>query len=172
VEKIIRNTVKDVPDFPKEGIIFKDITPVLKDSSVFSGLIDYMYERYRDKNIDSIVCVESRGFIIGAPLAYRLGVPLVPVRKPGKLPRETYKEEYELEYGKDGLEIHTDAIERGDRVVLIDDLLATGGTVSAASKLVKKCGAEIEEIFFIIELDFLKGREKLEGNKIHSIVHY
>ncbi|MFP4467262.1 MAG: adenine phosphoribosyltransferase [Candidatus Goldiibacteriota bacterium] len=172
MENIIRAAVKDVPDFPKEGIIFKDITPVLKDPDIFGGLIDYMYERYKDKKIDSVVCVESRGFIIGSPLAYKLKVPLVPVRKPGKLPRETYREEYRLEYGNDALEIHRDSLEKGARIVLIDDLLATGGTVSAASRLMHKFDAVIEEIFFIIELDFLKGREKLEGHSIHSVVHY
>lgn len=172
MEKLLKGVIKDVPDFPKKGIIFKDLTPVFQNKKVFKKLIDYFYKKFKNKKIDKIVCVEARGFLIGAPLAYKLGAGLIPVRKPGKLPRETYKVEYELEYGKDALEIHKDAINEGDKILIIDDLLATGGTVSAVAQLVEKSKGKIEAIAFIVELDFLKGREKLNKYKIFSIVHY
>jgi adenine phosphoribosyltransferase len=172
MEKLLKGIIKDVPDFPKKGIIFKDLTPVFKNKNAFKKLIDYFYKKFKNKKIDKVVCVEARGFLIGAPLAYKLGAGLIPVRKPGKLPRETYKVEYELEYGKDALEIHKDAINEGDKVLIIDDLLATGGTVSAVAQLVEKSKGKIEAIAFIVELDFLKGREKLSKYKIFSIVHY
>jgi adenine phosphoribosyltransferase len=172
MEKKLKSIIKDVPDFPKPGIIFKDLTPVFKEKKVFKSLIDYLYKRYKNKKPDAIVAIESRGFIIGAPLAYKIGVPFIPVRKPGKLPRETYKVTYSLEYGTDALEIHKDALNKNDRVLIIDDLLATGGTANAVATLVEKSGAKVIEIAFIVELDFLKGREKLKGRKIFSIVHY
>jgi len=172
MEKLLKGIIKDVPDFPKKGIIFKDLTPVFQNKNAFKKLIDYFYKKFKNKKIDKVVCVEARGFLIGAPLAYKLGAGLIPVRKPGKLPRETYKVEYELEYGKDALEIHKDAINEVDKVLIIDDLLATGGTVSAVAQLVEKSKGKIEAIAFIVELDFLKGREKLSKYKIFSIVHY
>jgi len=172
MEKKLKKVIKDVPDFPKQGIIFKDLTPIFKDKKVFKSLIDFLYKRYRNKKLDAIVAIESRGFIIGAPLAYKLGVPFIPARKPGKLPRETYKVTYSLEYGTDGLEIHKDALKKDDRVLIIDDLLATGGTANAVASLVEQAGAKVVEIAFVVELDFLKGREKLQGRKVFSIVHY
>lgn len=172
MEKKLKSVIKDVPDFPKQGIVFKDLTPIFKDKKVFKSLIDYFYKRYKNKKPDAVVAIESRGFIIGAPLAYKLGVSFIPARKPGKLPRETYKVSYSLEYGTDGLEIHKDALNKNDRVLIIDDLLATGGTANAVASLVEQAGAKVQEIVFIVELDFLKGREKLQGRKIFSVVHY
>lgn len=172
MEKKLKSVIKDVPDFPKQGIIFKDLTPIFKDKKVFKSLVDYLYKRYKNKKLDAVVAIESRGFIIGAPLAYKLRVPFIPARKPGKLPRETYKVTYSLEYGTDGLEIHRDALSNDNRVLIIDDLLATGGTANAVASLVEQAGAKVAEIAFIVELDFLKGREKLQGRKIFSIVHY
>ncbi len=172
MEKQLRKAVLDVPDFPKKGIIFKDLTPVFKDKKVFKKLIDFLAKRYKGKGITTVVSVEARGFLLGAPLAYKLGASLVPVRKPGKLPRQVYKQEYALEYGTDTLEIHTDAIAKGEKVLIIDDVLATGGTVGAVTKLVEKCGGRIVELAFMIELDFLKGREKLKPYKVYSILHY
>ena len=172
MEKQIKKVIKDVVDFPKKGIIFKDVTPVFADSAIFKKLINTLAKRYSGKKIDAIVGVESRGFIIGAPLAYKLGLPFVPVRKPGKLPRETYKEEYALEYGTNTLEIHKDALKKGGKVIVVDDLLATGGTMEASAKLAERCGAKVAEMVFVVELDFLKGREKLKDYKVFSIVHY
>lgn len=172
MEKELKKIIKDVPDFPKQGIIFKDLTPVFQNKKVFKNTIDFLYKKFKNKKIDKIVCVEARGFLIGAPLAFKLGVGLVPVRKPGKLPRETYKVEYSLEYGTDALEIHKDAISKGEKILIVDDLLATGGTVGAVAELVEKAGGKVTGIAFIVELDFLKGREKLKKYKIFSIVHY
>ena len=172
MEKELKKVIMDVPDFPKKGIIFKDLTPIFTDEKLFKKLIKGIAKRYKGKEIDKILCVEARGFLFGAPLACEMGVALVPVRKPGKLPRMTYKVEYDLEYGKDALEIHRDAIKKGDNVLIVDDLLATGGTVGAVTKLVEKCGGKVFELAFVVELDFLKGREKLKGHKIFSVVHY
>jgi len=172
MEKQIKKVIKDVVDFPKKGIIFKDVTPVFSDAAIFKKLINTLAKRYSGKKIDAIVGVESRGFIIGAPLAYKLGLPFVPVRKPGKLPRETYKEEYALEYGTNTLEIHKDALKKGNKVIVVDDLLATGGTMEASARLAERCGAKVAEMVFVVELDFLKGREKLNDYKVYSIVHY
>lgn len=172
MEKELKKIIKDVPDFPKQGIIFKDLTLVFQNKKVFKNTIDFLYKKFKNKKIDKIVCVEARGFLIGAPLAFKLGVGLVPVRKPGKLPRETYKVEYSLEYGTDALEIHKDAISKGEKILIVDDLLATGGTVGAVAELVEKAGGKVTGIAFIVELDFLKGREKLKKYKIFSIVHY
>ena len=172
MEKLLKKTVVDVLDFPKKGIIFKDLTPVLKDKKVFKKLIDVLYKRYKTRKIDKVVCVEARGFLIGAPLAYKLGAGLVPVRKPGKLPRDRFKKEYALEYGTDALEIHKDAIDKGDRVLLLDDVLATGGTVAAVISLLENFDCKLEEVAFVMELDFLKGRKKLGKNKVFSVVHY
>lgn len=168
LEKFIR----DVPDFPKEGIIFKDITTLLKDKEAFKHTADLMVEKYRGKNVDKIVAIESRGFLFGGIAAYNLGCGLVPARKPGKLPAETISEDYTLEYGTNTLEIHVDAIAPGERVVIIDDLLATGGTALAVARLVEKLEGEILGIEFLIELEFLRGIEKLQGYPVHSYIKY
>lgn len=168
LEKFIR----DVPDFPKKGIIFKDITTLLKDKDAFKHVVDLMVERYKDKNIHKIVGIESRGFIFGGVVAYRLGCGFVPARKPGKLPAETIREDYTLEYGSNSLELHVDAIKAGENVVIIDDLLATGGTALAVAKLVERLKGKIIGIDFLIELEFLNGKEKLEGYNIKSYLKY
>lgn len=168
LEKIIR----DVPDFPKEGIIFKDITTLLKDKDALKYTIDKMVEKYRDKGVTKIIGIESRGFIFGTPVAYLLGCGFVPARKPGKLPAEKISESYSLEYGENTLELHVDAIEKGEKVVIVDDLLATGGTAEAVGKLVTKLGGDVLGFEFLIELDFLKGRDKLDGFQVNSCLHY
>jgi adenine phosphoribosyltransferase len=172
MEKLLKKVIIDVPDYPKPGIIFKDITGIFKDKKVFKAVINLLHKRYKNKKIDAIVAIESRGYIFGAPLAYKLGVPLIPARKPGKLPRAVYRVEYSLEYGKDAPEMHKDALEAGQNVLVIDDLLATGGTAGAGAKLVETAGAKVAELCFVIELDFLKGREKLKEYKVFSMVHY
>jgi adenine phosphoribosyltransferase len=168
----IRAQIRPIPDFPKKGILFRDITPLLLNDSAFREAIDLFYARYRDGGIDKIVSVESRGFIFGSVLAYRLGAGFVPVRKPKKLPAETISESYALEYGEDTLEMHTDAIEKGDSVLIVDDLLATGGTAVAASRLVERCGGTVTELAFLIELSFLNGREKLRPRPVFTIINY
>ncbi len=168
----LKKFIRDVPDFPKQGIIFKDITTLLKDAGAFKKVMDALYIRYKSKKIDKIVAIESRGFIFGGALANKLGAGFVPVRKKGKLPSETYSVSYDLEYGTDTLEIHRDAIKPGEKVLLLDDLLATGGTASAVSKLVEKMGGKIVELAFLIELEFLKGRDKLPGQNIFSMIKY
>ncbi len=172
VEAKLKQYIRDIPDFPKEGIIFKDITTLLIDSGAFKLALDNLYDSFKDKGINKIASVEARGFIFGAPLAYMLGAGFIPLRKPGKLPYETDSEEYELEYGTDTIEAHVDAFEKGDKVLIVDDLLATGGTALAAARLVEKTGADIEALAFIVELDFLEGRNKLDGFDIYSIIHY
>ncbi len=169
VEKIAK-AIRDIPDFPKPGIIFKDITPLLQDPELFAEIIDNIAARYSEKKPDRIVGVEARGFIFGAALAYKLGCSFVPVRKAGKLPYKTIKASYELEYGKATVEIHEDALNAGDTVLLIDDLLATGGTVSAAADLIKRLDANIIGIEFVIELGFLNGREKLGDLPVNSMI--
>ncbi len=164
--------IRTVPDFPKPGIQFKDITTLLKSGPVFQSIIEGWKERYAEQNLHAIVGAEARGFIFGAALAYALRLPFIPVRKPGKLPAETLAESFELEYGVDQLEIHVDALKRGDRVVVVDDLLATGGTMAAICRLVERLGAEIVEIAFVIELSFLKGREKLAPYRVHTLVEF
>ena len=168
----LRDFIRNVPDFPKKGIVFRDITTLLKDKSAFKKTIDIMYEKYKAVHIDKMVSVESRGFIFGSVLAYKLGAGFIPVRKPKKLPAQTIREEYKLEYGIDALEIHLDAIQKGERVLIVDDLLATGGTVQATCKLVEKLGGEIIGITFLIELSFLNGREKLKNYDVFSIISY
>jgi adenine phosphoribosyltransferase len=168
----IADLIRNVPDFPLPGIQFKDITTLLRDGPAFRQVIDALVERYRDRPIDAVVGIESRGFIFSAPLAYSLGVGLVPVRKPGKLPADTYQIEYALEYGTNTLEIHRDAFVPGARVLIMDDLLATGGTVGAACKLVEQAGAVVEELGFLIELSFLNGRELLAGYPVFSLLTY
>lgn len=164
--------IVDVPDFPKPGVVFKDITPALADASTFHFLVDSFAERWKDKQLNAIVGIESRGFILGAAVAQKMGLGLILLRKPGKLPRPTHSQSYQLEYGQDSLEVHHDAFERHPRVALIDDVLATGGTAEAAVKLVEKAGGELAEVGFLMELSFLSGREKLSGTKIFSLLEY
>ena len=172
LDQEIRQTIRDIPDFPKEGVVFKDITTVLRDGDLFSRIIDHFAQRYRDRSVDRIVGIESRGFIFGAAVAHELQVGLTLVRKPGKLPYDTVGVDYDLEYGTDRVEMHTDALDGSHRVVILDDLLATGGTCAATVELVEKLGAEIVETSFLIELGFLSGREKLEGQEIYSVTCY
>jgi adenine phosphoribosyltransferase len=167
----LRRHIRDVPDFPKPGILFKDITPLLANGPALRWTIDHLSERYRGA-IDLVVGIESRGFIIGAALAYALGVGIAIVRKPGKLPAQTYSAEYELEYGRDMLEIHRDAFGQASRVLIVDDLLATGGTASAAIQLVERLDGEIVECAFIIELGFLAGRARLAPRPVYSILQF
>ncbi len=168
----LENFIRNIPDFPVKGIQFKDITTLLKESDAFAMAVDYMYAPYRTHDITKIVGIESRGFIFGAALAYKLNVGFVPVRKPGKLPAATLAEEYQLEYGKDSLEIHQDAITPEDQVLIVDDLLATGGTAAATCALVKKLGGKIVGLTFLIELKDLKGREKISEYEVHSLIQY
>lgn len=168
----LKKIIRDIPDFPKKGIIFKDITTLLSDGKSFHRMIDLIAHRYLDKKIDKIVGVEARGFLLGSALAYKLGVGIVLVRKPGKLPYKTRKKTYDLEYGSDTLEIHEDAFTPGERVLIADDLLATGGTVSAVVDLVQDLGAEVVECAFLAELDFLDGRKRLPENKVFSLLHF
>jgi adenine phosphoribosyltransferase len=171
-EQDLADLIRNVPDFPIPGIQFKDITTLLREGPAFRQVIDRLVERYRERPLDAVVGIESRGFIFSAPLAYSLGVGLIPIRKPGKLPADTYQIEYALEYGTNKLEIHRDALQPGTRVVVMDDLLATGGTVSAACKLVEQAGGVVEELGFLIELSFLNGREQLRGYEIFSMIRY
>ena len=168
----LKEKLRVIEGFPKEGIIFKDITTLVADGEAFKESIDRIVEHLKDKNVDVILGPEARGFIFGVPVAYALGVGFVPVRKKGKLPAETVSVEYSLEYGVDVLEIHKDAIKKGQRVAIVDDLLATGGTVDAVAKLVEKVGAEVVALDFAIELTELRGRDKLEGYEIMSLVQY
>jgi adenine phosphoribosyltransferase len=170
-EELIR-TIRSVPDFPKPGIVFRDITTLLKDKTAFARAVDILYEHYKHERIDKVVSIESRGYVLGAVLAYRMNAGFVPIRKPGKLPAETLREEYTLEYGTDAVEMHADAIRRGERVLVHDDLLATGGTAQAACKLVERAGGIIISVSFLIELSFLKGRERLPKHDIFSILRY
>ena len=168
----LKEKIRVIEGFPKEGISFKDITTLVADGEAFKESIDRIVEHLKDKNVDVILGPEARGFIFGVPVAYALGVGFVPVRKKGKLPAETVSVDYSLEYGVDVLEIHKDAIKKGQKVAIVDDLLATGGTVEAVAKLVEKVGAEVVALDFAIELTELKGRDKLEGYEIMSLVHY
>lgn len=172
LESMLRAHIRDVPDFPKPGILFKDITTLLKDPQGLRLIVEQMALPFQNQQIDYIVGIESRGFILGMPIAYLLGCGFVPVRKPGKLPAATYRREYALEYGSDALEIHQDAVQRGQRVVIVDDLLATGGTAAAAIELMGETGADVVAAIFAIELEFLKGREKLTPCKTISLIKY
>ena len=170
--ELIKKAIRDVPDFPKKGILFRDITTAIKDPVIMKKMIDSIVNEFKNENIDYVAGIESRGFIFGMPVAYSLGCGFIPIRKPNKLPCETYSVEYELEYGTDKIEIHKDAIEKGKRVLIVDDLLATGGTAVAACELIKKVGT-IAGVAFAIELVDLKGREKLPKDaKIYSLAKY
>src|SRR5246127_2706292 len=168
----LKKLIREVPDFPKKGILFYDITTLLKDKLGFARLIDALSANYIGKEIDLILGMEARGFIFGPALAYRLNAGFIPIRKPGKLPAETAKWSYELEYGLDTLEIHKDALKPGQKVIIVDDLLATGGTAHACMQLAKSLGAQITGMAFVVELDFLNGRKKFEGMDVFSLLHY
>jgi adenine phosphoribosyltransferase len=168
----LKQHIRHVPDFPKAGILFYDITTLLRDPDGFRVTVDQLSTPYVGQNIDVIVGIESRGFILGAAVAERIGAGFIPIRKPGKLPSKALKETYDLEYGKDALEIHSDAVERGQRVLIVDDVLATGGTAAAAAQLVKKLGGELHGLAFLIELLFLNGKTKLAGEQVFSVLQY
>lgn len=168
----IRAAIREIPDYPKPGILFKDITPLLADPTLFGAACDLMLSPFRDARITHVLAIESRGFLFGGPIAVSLGAGLIPVRKPGKLPYETTREEYALEYGTDALEVHIDALGNGARVLVVDDVLATGGTAAAAARLVHKLGGELVGSSFLIELSFLPGREQLAGQQVSAAVVY
>lgn len=168
----LRATIRDVPDFPKPGIVFKDITTLLKDRVAFRRAVDLLTVLCGDRSLDLVVGVESRGFIFGSVLADRLGTGFVPVRRPGKLPFRTVKASYELEYGTDSLEVHEDAFAHGERVLIVDDLIATGGTARAVADLVERLGGQVAAFAFLVELTFLKGRERLAGYEVLSLIRY
>lgn len=168
----LKNVIRDVPDFPKKGIIFKDITTLLGDAKSYQRMVDLLAHRYIGQKIDKVVGVEARGFIIGAALAYKLGAGVVLVRKPGKLPSKTFKKSYALEYGTDTLEIHTDAIKPGEKIIIADDLLATGGTMAAVVDMVKSMGGDLVDCCFMVELEFLNGKEKLPEGKVFSLLKF
>jgi adenine phosphoribosyltransferase len=168
----VRARIRDVPDFPKKGIVFKDITPVLADRKLFRAVIDSLVARWKDERIDKVVGIESRGFIFAAPLAYALGAGFTMVRKPGKLPWNVIREAYALEYGEATLELHVDAVGPGERVLVVDDVLATGGTADAVGRLVARQGAELVAYSFLVELSFLHGARKLGAAKVHSLITY
>ena len=168
----LKSLIRDIPDYPVPGILFRDITPLLQDVDAFKYTVDRLVERFREDHLDVVVAVESRGFLFGAPVAYKLGKPIVPVRKPGKLPAAIHTVEYSLEYGKSTMEIHTDGVTPGQRVLVLDDLLATGGTLEASARLVEMSGGVVSNIGVIIELTQLRGRQRLEGYDIFSLVQY
>lgn len=168
----IRAAIRDIPDFPKKGIIFKDITPVLADPELFRLAIDILVSRHKGKGINKIAAIDARGFLFAGAMCDRLGIGLIPIRKKGKLPYKSFEESYDLEYGSATLTIHQDAFRKGDKVVLVDDLLATGGTAAASVKLIEKAGGKVAEIDFIVELAFLKGRDKLTGYDVFAPVVY
>ena len=168
----IKKLIREVPDFPKEGINFYDITTLLQDADGFKMTINWLVEQVKDEKIDTVIGIESRGFIFGTPVAYKLGAGFVPVRKPNKLPWEKVSVSYDLEYGQDTVEMHKDALGENHNILIVDDLLATGGTARAVADLVEKVGGKIAKILFIVELDFLKGREKLSDYNINSLIRY
>jgi len=168
----IQDLIRDVPDFPEPGIVFKDITPVLADPIAFSTIIDLIVVHFGRGNVDKVVAIEARGFILGAPVAYHFGAGVIPVRKQGKLPHDTLDEEYTLEYGTASLEIHRDAVRPGERVLIVDDVLATGGTAKAAASLVERIGGTVCGIACLIELGFLDGRSKLDGYDVFTLIRY
>ena len=166
----IRDLVRDIPDFPRPGVVFKDITPLLADAQGFADMIEGLAERFAGEEVDKVIGIEARGFIIAAPVAYRLNAGFVPVRKKGKLPFDVYSDTYDLEYGADTLEVHTDSLQPGQRVLLIDDVLATGGTAAATRRLVDKLGAQTVGFGCVLELEFLKGRARVPGLPVHALV--
>jgi len=168
----LKSKIRDIPDFPKPGIIFKDITTLLQDFDAFKLSVDMLVKQHQNNKIDKVAGIEARGFIFGAAVAYAMNAGFIIIRKPGKLPYKTVKQTYELEYGSDEIEIHEDSIKPGERILLVDDLLATGGTMAAAADLINKIGGDIVGISFVVELTFLHGREKLKGHNIHSIIEY
>ena len=168
----LKGLIRTIPDFPMAGILFRDITPLIKDPEGFRATIDLLYERFKDERIEVVVGIEARGYILAAPLAIKLGTGFVPVRKPGKLPGSKMTEEYALEYGTNSLEIHDDAVARGKRVLIVDDVLATGGTAAATGRLVERLGAEIVEFGFLIELEALGGRKALGKHRVSSLLQY
>ena len=168
----LKAAIRDVPDFPKKGIVFKDITTLLKDPALFRRTVDLLAVLCGDRPVDKVVAIESRGFILGGVLASRLGAGFVPVRKPGKLPAKTLRASYALEYGTDTLEIHEDALDKGERVLIVDDVIATGGTAHAVGELVDRLGAKVVAFAFLVELSFLNGREKLAGREVLSLIRY
>ncbi|HEU4916930.1 MAG TPA: adenine phosphoribosyltransferase [Acidimicrobiia bacterium] len=168
----LTSLIRDIPDFPEPGVVFKDITPVLADREAFAALVDALAEPFRDLGVDKVAGIEARGFTLATPVAERLGAGFIPVRKPGKLPYETVREDYSLEYGTDSLEIHTDAARTGEKVLLVDDVIATGGTAAAAIRLLRKIGAEVVGFSVFIELSFLDGAKKLDGVPFHALVTY
>jgi adenine phosphoribosyltransferase len=170
--EIVKQHIRDVPDFPQEGVVFKDITPLLADPIAFSTVIDLIVVHFGRGNVDKVVGIEARGFILASPVAYHFGAGFVPVRKAGKLPWETQSAQYELEYGSETLEIHTDAFHSGERVLIVDDVLATGGTAAATAGLVESAGAKVIGIAFLIELSFLKGRDRLQEYDTFSLITY
>jgi len=172
IEAALRQTIRDVPDFPKKGIVFKDITPVLADAALYRRVVDSLKSRWEKERIDKVVGIESRGFIFAAPLAYALGAGLAIARKPGKLPYQTIKEVYDLEYGEDGLELHIDAVGPGERVLIVDDLLATGGTAGAVGRLVARQGGDLAGYAFVVELSFLHGARRIGPSKVQALVTF
>jgi adenine phosphoribosyltransferase len=172
LEERIKAGIRDIPDFPKDGIVFKDITPLLNNAELFGDVIRHFADRYRDAGVDHIVGIESRGFIFGAPVAYELGVGFSLARKPGKLPFESVGIEYELEYGTDRIEMHIDGVDDHSHCVILDDVIATGGTAEATARLVEECGGTVHELGFLMELTFLNGRDKLEGWDVHCLASY
>ena len=168
----LKKNIRDIPDFPKKGIIFKDITPLLKDPKLFQESVDRISDEFKDKKINTVISIESRGFIFGAAVAYKLGASFVPVRKKGKLPYKTHRVTYDLEYGSDTLEIHQDAVKKGDNVLIVDDLLATGGTAKAVAELTEKLNGKVIGIAFLIELTFLKGIEKIKNYPVFTVIQY
>jgi len=168
----IKNKIRDIPDFPKPGIIFKDITPLVKDPAALRTSVHQLIHPFLGRDITAVAGIEARGFIFGSLVAWELAIPFIPLRKPGKLPYDVQGVSYDLEYGSASLEVHVDSFAKDDRVLLIDDLLATGGTAKASCELVEKMGAKVEALAFVIELDFLAGREKLKEYEVHSLIHY
>ena len=168
----LKALIRDVPDFPMQGILFRDVTPLLRDPRGLAQVVDALAERYRGQGVDAVAGIESRGFLFGAPLAVALGIGFVPIRKLGKLPADRITREYALEYGTNALEMHRDAVRPGERVLLVDDLLATGGTARAASELLEELGARVAEAAFVIELGFLNGRALLDGRPVHALLSY
>jgi adenine phosphoribosyltransferase len=169
---ILKELIREIPDWPKKGILFRDITPLLADANAFNAAVNLLIQPYLDRKIDYVASVEARGFIFGVAAAQKLGAGIIPIRKAGKLPHKTHTEEYELEYGKDKLQVHRDAASAGASVLLIDDLLATGGTIGASARLIEKIPAKVVGVSFLIELAALKGREKLGAYDVHSVIRY